>query len=98
MEEVIINHGSLEFGLQKKKFPNSSDNTILAYFKALGWRYSGIFVSWLFLPEFTKDAEKQNFTNLYVSCHVLHMLNGSPNRGLSDLGVAGCGSKMFQTV
>jgi hypothetical protein len=46
-------------------------------------------VSWLFLPEFTKDAEKQNFTNLYVSCHVLHMLNGSPNRGLSDLGVAG---------
>jgi hypothetical protein len=55
-------------------------------------------VSWLFLPEFTKDAEKQNFTNLYVSCHVLHMLNGSPNRGLSDLGVAGCGSKMFQTV
>jgi hypothetical protein len=36
MGEVIINHGSLEFGLQKKKFPNSSDNTILAYFKALG--------------------------------------------------------------
>ena len=54
-------HKSWELGVwvAKKKFPNSSDNTILAYFKALGWRYSGIFVSWLFLPEFTKDAEKQ---------------------------------------